>query len=500
MAKQVKAYWLTQDGMKDIPFGAVTRDDLRRWFDDDKDADNPVKYWSRVATLFRCIEIRAWAVSGMPRQIQSEDGRIVAAANFATPQFDDEGAPLIEDNLPFEIDLDDLLWRTEAGQCLLGSAYWHRQRNRMKVTGVRWLDPRTIKPQYDRSSGVRGFVRSLSGMPPLPIAVEDMCWIWRPGIGELGPGIAPAAVAAQNAGISAHMDEFINRFFESGAMPVTIVMAESRPPEPERGRIKAYLERVLMGIGNAFGIEVLSSTLKFEQLTPPLKEMVIPDIKDDAQHEIVVALGVPESLVFSSAANFATAQVDDLNFYTKTIVPEINFIQRQVNKRLLGPLGMRIIFRPDQLEVFQQQELDKVNTAVMLYDRGVIDGDELRQAGGYQPSAGREQEAGENPVQADPPPANDDEARDGERRQWQRKVMKRWPDERPYAIPFEPQYLSPGETAVIRMKLMQARDAEEVKAAFAAPFRPQRLPEGGGRTAGGQRAAAQRRAALHAGD
>jgi len=478
--REVKAYYLDGDGMKAIPMDALTTYDLDKWFAGTAGkAKDAVQYMQRVGVLFRCVELRMQALGGMPRQIEAiETGEILSTANFSATQFDEGGRPLIEDILPFIIDLDDLLLRTEMAQCLRAETYWHILKNRVTVTEVRWLDPRTITPKYTEF-GVRFFQRRINGRLKPDIPVEDMAYIWRPGLQEQGPGIAPGQVAARQAGISDNMDTFIETFFEKGAMPTTIVFAETKPPEQERGRIKAYLERILTGIGNAFGVEVLNAALRFEKLTPPLKEMLLPDIKDKAQREIAVSLGIPLSLIFSEASNFATAQVDDLNFYTKTMVPEALFIASQLNRTFFKLLGMRLVPRPDQLEIFQQREIKKSAQAIWLFDRGAIDKDELRQSAGYQPLQGTPAEpATASPQQttlsASPPAPSTAKGPRQELKQWERKVLKRFPKVRPYTIPFEPHFLKAEETAVIRGRLLTAQTTEEVKAAFVAPFRGNR--------------------------
>lgn len=497
--RTVHAHLLDGGEIKDIPYSAVTQYDLERWFGGKKGSD-PVQLYGRVVTLFRCVEHRAYTLAAMPRQIEDvETGEVVATANFSSPVFDDNGMPLTEELLPFAIDLDDLLIRSEMAQCLLGANYWHVLRNRVKVTEVRWLDPRTITPNYSVFRGLSSFGRVVNGRSST-IPVEEMAYVWRPGLQETGPGIAPGMAAARDAGIDDHMKEFIEIFFEKGAMPTTVVFSENRPDEPERKRIKTYLERLLTGIGNAFGIEVLNTALRFEQLTPPLKDLIIPDISDRAQNGIVTGLlGGARSVIFGGSANFATAEVEDLNFYKQILIPEINLLFKQLNRTFFLPQGLRLRARPDLLEVFQQVETRKVLDATRLFDRGAIGTDELREAAGYQPRTKQErQEALEEIRELEAATAatvtdshtrtetigsatravngsengrvNGHAPAKTELKQWERKVMKRLPTERPYTIPFEPVHLSPAETAVIRASLLRAQTPEEVKAAFTAPF------------------------------
>jgi len=484
--RKLNAYLLDGDGMKDIPLTAVSSSDIERWFrNGTTTAKDPTQYYERVVTLFRCVEHRASSLATMPRQIESvETGQKVATANFPSPQFDDDGKPLTEENLPFEIDLDDLLWRTELAQCLLAASYWHVLKNRVKVTEVRWLDPRTISPNYTRYKGLVSFGRTANGINKT-IPVEEMAYVWRPGLQELGPGVAPGQVAARKAGIADNMDSFIEIFFEKGAMPTMVVFAETRPEEPERKRIKSYLEKIMTGIGNAFGIEVLNSSLKFQTLTPPLKDMIIPNIEDSAQKGIVVALlGGAGSAVIGGSANFATAEVEDINFYNKIMIPEANLIFQKPNKTFFKSQGLRLVARPDLLEVFQRQESRKVLDATRLFDRGAITADELRQAAGYQPSTAQEKQEALTGL-VDLAQATETQTgalgeaertreKEQEVRRWERKVLKRFPDVPPYAIPFAPEHLTSQEAIAIRQALLTAGTAEEVKAAFAAPFRPER--------------------------
>ncbi|MBE2198120.1 MAG: phage portal protein [Anaerolinea sp.] len=488
--RQTKIYTLdeTHDGdlaLKDITFGSVTRSDLERWFGKEHEHDTAT-LMGRVATLFRCVELRSQTIAGLPRQIlDAATGHVVAAANFPVPQVDEEtGAPLTEDNLPFTVDFDDLLWRTELTQCVTNESYWYAERNRVKLLKLRYLDPRTIKPVYSAERGVTGFMRTINGRAPKPLVLDDVAYFWRPGINESGANIGPSDSASRAAGIHNNLDKFLEMYFERGAIGKTLVFAESDPPEPEKSRIKRYLEQVLTGIGNAFGIEVLSGGMKVQSLTPPLRDLSIhQNVKDPVQREICVAYGVPLSLVFSDASNRAVSEQDDIHYYTKTIVPEMQFVAKKANL-LLRRFGYLLRFRPDQLEVFQRMEAGKVGSLVQLFDRHVLTEDELRMGAGYEPRGADKPAA---PTTLPDAVVDEDKAlavlktrhqafvaRQDELRRWERKVLKRMGQARPYTIPFESDCLTLAEVLGVRRQLLAAETDEEVKAAFAAPFRQER--------------------------
>lgn len=459
-------------------------------------------YGKQVSVLFRCTELRADALAGMPRQIQNlQTGEVLALENAAG--FRDDGTPIPSEaelfgNLGMAVDLTDLLWRIEVSQVLLGQSYLLMQRNRVKLKGARWLDPSRVKPEYGQQ-GINYFTyerilgTAYAGRDNL--RPEDVCVIWRRSLRELEPGPAPAESACISAEVVYNGDLFMKVFFKRGAMPVVLVMSEDDPNPEERNRIKLFLSQMIRGVRNAFNFEVIGSALKFEKLTPPIKDMDFTRLTDTNQRKICVSLGVPFTLVFSGDSSYsASAEKDNLHFYEKLMVPEAGFIAHRLNTQMLYPVGLSLVFRPDLLEVFQEKELAKSERAIQLFDRQVIDEDELRVAAGYAPrgliGTGKPQPltpAGEKkPVEATPktppPPKPDEEEEEDDEDEeeakrladldkWQRKVLKAVKAGKPAgAVKFESEWLSSWEMEAIEHSLQAAGTAEEVKAVFALPF------------------------------
>ncbi len=47
---------------------------------------------------------------------------------------------------------------------------------------------------------------------------------------------------------------------------------------------------------------------------------------------------------------------DERKFYENTVVPQARFIESALNEQLFTPLGYRWRFRPETLDVFQEDE------------------------------------------------------------------------------------------------------------------------------------------------
>jgi hypothetical protein len=93
---------------------------------------------------------------------------------------------------------------------------------------------------------------------------------------------------------------------------------------------------------------------------------------------VATALGVPQTLLFSNAANYATAMADRLNLYDETIIPQCDLIEEVLNDQLLKPLGLRLEFQPKRLEVYQESEVQKADALTKLTGKPILSVNEAR--------------------------------------------------------------------------------------------------------------------------
>ena len=85
---------------------------------------------------------------------------------------------------------------------------------------------------------------------------------------------------------------------------------------------------------------------------------------------MAIALGIPSNILFSEAANYATAKQDKLNFYTDTIVPRCEFIEGELNRQLFVPMGVTLKFLPDTIDIFQEDENERSESVARLVQAG----------------------------------------------------------------------------------------------------------------------------------
>jgi hypothetical protein len=175
------------------------------------------------------------------------------------------------------------------------------------------------------------------------------------------PGISAAKAANVDAKLLYAISKFPEMYFEGGAMPVTLLGIDTNDRN-EIERIQNWFKRSATTIKNAFRVlGVRAGSITPTTLTPPLKDLTFPELSSMAQKNIAVAFGIKQTLLFSEAANYATAKEDRLSFYEDTIKPRAHMFEDVINQQLFGREGLRMVFKFGELDIFQEDENDRAS-------------------------------------------------------------------------------------------------------------------------------------------
>ncbi len=312
--------------------------------------------YERVPLVFRATRIRANALQKIPlhfRRIGAEE----------------------DARYPFDLSLSDLIWRTEVALCLRGGAVWLKKKTEFEslgyevAQGLAWLNPFTVTITWNDR---REFVQYVGGARYPKQGVwtdEDIVFIreFAP-LDDMGWGVAPAAVALGSGQLAFYLNRVASVFFEHGAMPVTLATIaglSNNPEEPGNKRIREFFRRAMSGIGNAFRILAVSSDVKMVTTQAPLKDMVIPELKQQARKDVALAFEIPVTLL-DDDANYATAREHKRGFYDETIIPRARLLQDEFNRQWLNPLGYEIQFAPEEMDLYQEDESARANSLMQL--------------------------------------------------------------------------------------------------------------------------------------
>lgn len=316
--------------------------------------DSVATLYKYVPLLFRAVQLRCDALSSVPVAIMKGEENEV--------------------EWPYPTKLGNLLWQWEASNLLAGASYGEIVKNKSGFRkDVKYRNPFDMAVKYDR--GVFEFKQNSSGAVwrNEPEAGRyDMLYIREfDPTQDTNPGIGAGKASNIDAKLLYAISKFPEMYFEGGAMPVTLLSVDSNDRN-EIERIQNWFRRSATAIKNAFRVMgVRSGSITPVTLTPPLKDLSFPEISEMAKDNIAMAFGIKQTLLDSEAANYATAQEDRLAFYEDTIKPRARLFADALNEQLLARDGLRIEFKFNELDIFQEDENDRVDLLNKLTTAGL---------------------------------------------------------------------------------------------------------------------------------
>jgi hypothetical protein len=172
-----------------------------------------------------------------------------------------------------------------------------------------------------------------------------------------------------------------------------------------------------------------------------------------------VAFGIKQTLLFSEAANYATAKEDRLSFYEDTIKPRAHMFEDVINTQLLEREGLRLEFKFSELDIFQEDENQRADIFTKL--AGKLPTELALDIAGYDLS---EEQMDLLVVQE----AESSEKEDNvelDLKRWQRMAEKRVKDGKELRE-FESSFIPASLKGAIEGALESAKTVEDVKSIF----------------------------------
>jgi HK97 family phage portal protein len=428
--------------------------------------------WRQVPWANRGVKIRASYLASLPFQVKRGDTVI-----------EEDDLPRM---VPFIRNWSRMLWMLEASQVIYGASYLLNEGTPRMPANVRVLAAKTIKPDWDhfRKTGELQFIRKLGrGAEPRTLDAEQVVYIWQsdPDV-EIGPPESSDLDAAgMAAGVLRSTDKFTTAFYDRGAIKGTIISLKGNVDRAERQKFKSWWSRIFRGLDNAWGEGIINAdAVDITPIGEGLESLENKELTNARREDIATGLGVPQSILFSNAANFAVAEEDKRTFYEGTVVPQSNLIQATLNEQLFEPAGFRMEFMHQNLDIFQEDEEDRsgalvnyvnagmrLETAVAMLGLEIPEGMMLEEEK-PQPSAEPVPMVGGTLPEPENERALDLWRTDLER--WQRKSLKRLKSRGSASCSFDSDHISGAESMMIQTLLDDAQTADDVKAIFEAPL------------------------------
>ena len=409
--------------------------------------DSVAALYKRVPILFRAIQLRCDALSSVPVNIYKGEENEV--------------------EWPYPTKLGELLWRWEASCLLSGAAFGELVTNKSGYRkDIRYRNPFDMSVKY--ANGILDFRQNSSGATwknDLRAGAYEMFYLaeYDPSQDVL-PGVGAGKAANVDAKLLYAISKFPEMYFEGGAMPVTLLGIDTNVPN-EIERIQNWFQRSATAIKNAFRVlGVRAGSINPVTLTPPLKDLAFTELNEIAKDNIAMAFGIKQTLLDSEAANYATAQEDRLAFYEDTIKPRARLFEDALNNQLLARDGLRLEFKFNEMDLFQEDENDRADLLNKLTTAGLPIEVALELAG-YELTDEQASMLESHQEQLDERRDSGVEPQDEELRKWQKFAEKRVKEGKEIRE-FETSRIDPALHGAISGALENVKTVDDVKHVF----------------------------------
>lgn len=410
--------------------------------------------YSKVPLVYRGVKMRCDALSSVPVRISRlSNGEEV--------------------DWPYPVDLSDLIWKTEAGLLGNGKAVILKLKNRVRVLDLQWLNPFSISVKAF-SDGSLTFHQGGQIWPETDIIyIKEFSYS-----DDLTGGDSTVQACLNDAALMNYQTRFASRFFEAGAMPIMLVSSDGVLQEDEKQRIQNFFEKLASGVGNAWRVLATRTKLTPEVVSQDLTKMSMPELYAQATKNIANAFGIPVNM-FMGDDNYASADSHRMRFWQDVIRPRGRMLEGAFNRQSLNPIGLKMDFLFDEMDIFQEDEEQRSGSLLNLINAGMPLGDAMETLG-YDLPEGREFADYNSKPETSPVPEPESVIKSKklsdyseEMERWQRKALKRVKEGKSADCDFETEIIPDELQNELHAALKMCIDAGEVRRVFGGEREPE---------------------------
>lgn len=262
-----------------------------------------------------------------------------------------------------------------------GSAFWYK--SDANVMGERpkevfWLNPKRVKIIPGKQDKIAGYLYTVNGRD-IPFDPSEIMHFKRPhpdndywGLGDFEAGETLLNEAINH-------DTWTQKFWENGAAPSGLLTTEEEPADEASFRkLKADFQKQYGGAKNSGKIAWLTGKWVYQQMGMTARDLQDLEKTKWTTEQIFMLHGVPLSVAgVQSAANFATAKLDDIRFRKYTVKPLIRILEDTINTDLINGFAKGAKLRYRLTGLINTTEL--VTDHAPLFDRGVLSINDFRE-------------------------------------------------------------------------------------------------------------------------
>jgi hypothetical protein len=434
--------------------------------------------------LAKATDMTALAVSQLPFDLMQGDTVYDSSAKWAN-------------RLGGMLSPQTLLYNLAASLCL-GQAYVIPTVTSRQVISLQYCAPQSVRPEitddieyFDRvtSFGAQTRYWPVGEIDEHPDA--QMMYFWLPDSDvELGPAMSyPTGNALLASELLVSIDRTLAIYAHRGFVPPTILAAKGMGNQTERDKAEAWWNKFLRGWTNTIAKIINAEAMTVTKVGAGMDELrgIYVELNHQNIENIGTSFGIPAALFMSDMAFASEVNPMIKVWYTTSQFVKIyTCIEQTFNTQLLDRFGLRMVFRPETIDAFQEDEVQRADAFVKYTTAGIkpsiaaqMVGLELPEGVEYEDLDPEEKEpapvpaalvpfAGQDnaPVEVEEPEDEEPEPMPADVEKWMRKATKRLKETGSAVCEFESAAISVDENERITEALPECKTAADVRRVF----------------------------------
>lgn len=148
-------------------------------------------------------------------------------------------------------------------------------------------------------------------------------------------GAPPLASANDILTFENYRIQFANTFFKNGAVPLGALLTDAVLGDTLLRKLRGEWTAIHGGIANSSKIAILQGGLKYQQLTPPIKDLELSNLKRLSNDDIKLIFKVNDAVLGSLEGTGGKEGKDALTaFWRSSMIPHIQRIESALNRGL----------------------------------------------------------------------------------------------------------------------------------------------------------------------
>ena len=342
-------------------------------YKDDWDVDRAVAEGNdRVTWVYKSVYAIASNAARLPLEIHDEDGSEVAHPLLPVLN---RKANTHHDAYNFRFQLSSQVLLSKRG------AFIEVIRDRLdNVVGLYLLPPNWTFPIPDPKSFVSGYSVQVPNTKERIVKPENVVWVRIPHPTDPYRGQSPLEACGLAIDIDYYSRVYNRNFMVNDGRPGGILMVQGELDDDAADLIR---RRFLGNTGSALGGAGRMTILEAEQAkwidtSMAQRDAQYTETKQLAKEEILMAFGVPESVIGNAAERtFANADTELEVFWRETMLPHLMLIERAFD-RLDGSDKLTVKFNLQDVAILSRDERERAAFHLEELKFGAISIDEYR--------------------------------------------------------------------------------------------------------------------------